>query len=54
MRLSTRTRYGARAMMDIASDWGVRHTKRRDIARRQGISESYLENILISLKNNGV
>ena len=54
MRLSTRSRYGARATLEMARNWGKCHTKRKDIARSQSISESYLENILIALKNDGI
>lgn len=54
MKLSTRSRYGARATLEIARNWGKCHTKRKDIAKRQQISESYLENILITLKDCGV
>jgi Rrf2 family transcriptional regulator, cysteine metabolism repressor len=53
MRLSTRTRYGARAMLEIARHRG-RATKRREIARNQGVSDGYLENILIALKAHGL
>jgi Rrf2 family protein len=54
MRLSTRARYGARAALEIARSWGKGHVKRREIAERQGISDSYLENILIALKSQGL
>jgi Rrf2 family cysteine metabolism transcriptional repressor len=54
MRLSTRARYGARAALEIARNWGKGQTRRRDIAERQGISKAYLENILIALKSGGI
>lgn len=54
MRLSTRTRYGARAALEIARSWGKKQVKRREIAERQQISDSYLENILIALKAHGL
>jgi Rrf2 family cysteine metabolism transcriptional repressor len=54
MKLSTRCRYGARALLEIARNYGRRPTKRRDICKAQGLSDSYLENILISLKSAGV
>lgn len=54
MRLSTRSRYGARAALEIARHWGKRHVKRREIAERQSVSDSYLENILISLRSQGL
>jgi Rrf2 family transcriptional regulator, cysteine metabolism repressor len=54
MRLSTRSRYGARAALEIAREYGQRHVKRREIAEKQEISDSYLENILIALKAQGL
>lgn len=55
MKLSTKCRYGARAMVEIARNFnsGV-PTKRKDITAHQGVPGSYLENILISLKNSGL
>ena len=50
MKLSTRCRYGTRAMVEIARNYGNGPTKRKDIAKSQDISEGYLENILSSLK----
>jgi Rrf2 family protein len=54
MKLSTKCRYGARAILEIAKNYGKRPTKRKDIAHSQEISESYLENILLALKNCGL
>ena len=54
MKLSTRTRYGTRAMVEIAKNYGKGPVKRRDITKTQGISHSYLENILIVLKTKGL
>ena len=54
MRLSTRGRYGVRAMIDLASHYGQGHILLKDIARRQGISDKYLEHLLISLKLAGL
>ena len=50
MKLSTRCRYGTRAMVEIARNYGNGPTKRRMIAEAQDISEGYLENILSTLK----
>ncbi|MDA3811563.1 MAG: Rrf2 family transcriptional regulator [Spirochaetaceae bacterium] len=54
MKISTRSRYAARAIIEIA-----RHSKdnpitRKVICKSQQISSSYLENILIILKNQGI
>jgi Rrf2 family transcriptional regulator, iron-sulfur cluster assembly transcription factor len=50
MKLSTRSRYGARLMLDMA----IHHTEGpiqlRLIAKRQGIPVKYLEQIVIPLK----
>jgi Rrf2 family cysteine metabolism transcriptional repressor len=54
LKLSTKCRYGARAIVEIARSYGKFPTKRKDIAESQNISESYLENILISLKKHGI
>jgi len=52
MKLSTKCRYGVRAMLEIGRQYrgGGGPVKRKDIAQIQGISHAYLENILISLK----
>jgi Rrf2 family transcriptional regulator, cysteine metabolism repressor len=54
MRLSTKCRYGMRAMIEIARHYGRGPLKRKDIARTQGISKAYLENILSALKAMGL
>ncbi len=54
MHLSTKCRYGVRALLSIAGAHGIQPVKRRDIAKQEGISAGYLENLLIALKNNGI
>jgi Rrf2 family transcriptional regulator, cysteine metabolism repressor len=54
MKLSTKTRYGLRAVIEIAKSYGSSPAKRKIIAANQGISDSYLENILIVLKNSRI
>ncbi|MBD3421543.1 MAG: Rrf2 family transcriptional regulator [Chitinivibrionales bacterium] len=54
MKLSTKTRYGARAAVEIARHYGKGPIKRKDIVQSQEIPDSYLENILIALKNGGI
>lgn len=51
MKISTKARYGLRAVTEIAKNYGGAPAKRKDIAEKQGLSDSYLENILIVLKN---
>ena len=50
MRLTTRSRYGARMMMDLAEHYDKGPTPLGDIAKRQDISVKYLEQIIIPLK----
>jgi len=54
MKLSTKGRYGTRAMLDLALHYGEGAILARDIAARQDISERYLEQLLISLKSAGM
>lgn len=54
MKLSTRGRYGTRAMLDLAMHNGEHAVLLKDIARRQDISERYLENIMRILVSNGL
>jgi Rrf2 family protein len=50
MKISTRTRYGLRMMLEIALNYGGRPVLLRQIARNQGISEKYLGQLVIPLK----
>jgi Rrf2 family iron-sulfur cluster assembly transcriptional regulator len=50
MKLSTRSRYGARMMVDLASHYGEGFVQMEDISRRQGISFKYLEQLVPPLK----
>ena len=50
MRLSTQSRYGVRAIFDIAYHSEGLGTPVKDISRRQGISARYLEQIFQKLK----
>lgn len=53
MKISTRGRYGLRAMVDIAIHANEKCISLKSIAERQGISESYLEQIISPLKKGG-
>lgn len=46
MMISTKGRYALRVMLDLAENQGEGFLPLRDIARRQNISEKYLESIL--------
>ncbi|MGM0432414.1 MAG: RrF2 family transcriptional regulator [Spirochaetota bacterium] len=54
MRLSTKGRYGTRAIIEIAKEYGRRPVKRKDIVDAQQVPESYIENILVALKAAGL
>jgi Rrf2 family iron-sulfur cluster assembly transcriptional regulator len=54
MRLSTQSRYGVRAIFDIAYNSEGLETQVKDISRRQGISQRYLEQIFQKLKRAGI
>jgi len=49
MKLSTKGKYGVRAVYEIAKHYGKGPISIKDIAERQGISISYLEQILHKL-----
>ena len=54
MKLSTRGRYGVRAMLELAMSSGKGPVPLRDLASRQEISAKYLEQLLIPLKSAGL
>ncbi len=54
MKLSTRGRYGVRAMLELAMSAGKGPVPLRDLASRQEISAKYLEQLLIPLKSAGL
>jgi Rrf2 family iron-sulfur cluster assembly transcriptional regulator len=54
MRLSTQSRYGVRAIFDIAYHSEGLETQVKDISRRQGISQRYLEQIFQKLRKAGI
>jgi len=50
MKLSTKSRYGTRLMLDMAQHYKEGPIHLAQVARRQGISVKYLEQIIIPLK----
>ena len=54
MKLSTRSRYGTRALLDLALNESGNPVKLKDIARRQDISLHYLEHIVTPLIAAGI
>lgn len=54
MRISTRGRYGLRALVDIALNNPTKITTLRSIAENQKLSESYLEQVFTNLRKAGL
>ncbi len=54
MKLSTKGRYGLRALLDIAVNGKDEPVPISDIAGRQQISEAYLEQLMAKLKKAGL
>ena len=54
MKLSTKGRYSARAMLDLAMHYNKGNVALKDIARRQDISVRYLERMMGSLVSAGL
>ena len=54
MKLSTKTRYGLRALFDMAYHAGTLPVQIKDISRRQSISPRYLEQIFQDMKKAGL
>ena len=54
MRISTKGRYGLRAMLDLALNSATDHVALGSIAERQDISANYLEQIFSSLRKSGL
>ena len=54
MRFSTKGRYGARLMLDLAIHYDDGFVLLKDIAKRQDISEGYMEHLLPHLKAAGL
>ena len=51
MKLSTKGRYGVKAMVDLAINYGEQPISIKSISERQSISEYYLEQLFSSLRN---
>jgi Rrf2 family transcriptional regulator, iron-sulfur cluster assembly transcription factor len=54
VRLTTKGRYAVTAMLDLAMQQGSGPTALADIAHRQGISLSYLEQLFARLRRRGL
>jgi len=54
MKMSTKGRYGLRAMLDLALNSGGDHVALNTIAERQNISSNYLEQVFSILRKAGL
>ncbi len=54
MKLSTRARYGTRALLELALNYDKGTVQLKEIARRQGISLFYLEQLTALLVAAGL
>lgn len=54
MKLSTKGRYGLKAMFDLAQHFGEGPISLKSIAERQEISEHYLEQLISGLRKAGL
>ena len=53
MRISTRGRYALRLMLDLATNYTGKPIRLKDVAKRQEISDKYLEQIISILNKAG-
>jgi Rrf2 family cysteine metabolism transcriptional repressor len=54
MKISTKIRYGTRAMLELASHYGEGPIELKEIAKRENISLKYLEQVIIPLRTAGL
>lgn len=54
MKLSSRSRYGFRAIMALALNYGKGPIRIKDIAREGDVSKKYLEQLIVFFKVNGL
>jgi Rrf2 family protein len=54
MRLSTKTRYGVRLMIELGLNYQKGYVQLNEIAAKQSVSEKYAEQIISSLKSAGL
>lgn len=54
MKLSTRSRYGLRAMLVLAMDGGTGPVMTKEIAEKQNLPVTYLEQLMLTLRKAGL
>lgn len=53
MRLSKRTEYGLRAIVQLAQVWPRAYVQSRDLAQQEDLPNKFLESILLALRRGG-
>jgi Rrf2 family protein len=53
MRLSKRTEYGLRAVVQLARLWPASFIQSRDLSQQEGLPNKFLESILLALRRGG-
>ena len=53
MRLSKRTEYGVRAIVQLARHWPRTYIQSRDLAQQESLPNKFLESILLALRRGG-
>jgi Rrf2 family protein len=54
MKISTKIRYGTRAILELASHYGEGPIELKEIAKRESISLKYLEQLIVPLRTAGL
>jgi Rrf2 family protein len=54
MKISTKIRYGTRAMLELACHYGEGPIELKEIAKRESISLKYLEQVIVPLRTAGL
>ena len=54
MKISTKIRYGARALLELASHYGEGPIELKEIAKKENISLKYLEQVIIPFRTAGL
>jgi Rrf2 family cysteine metabolism transcriptional repressor len=54
MKISTKVRYGTRAVLELASHYGEGPIELKEIAKRENISLKYLEQVIVPLRTAGL
>jgi len=54
LKISTKIRYGTRAMLELATHYGEGTIELREIAEKEDISPKYLEQVIVPLRTAGL